>query len=254
MRLFGLIGFPLGHSFSKKYFTEKFKREGITDAEFELYPISKIDLLPSLLESHPRIEGLSVTIPYKEAVFPYLNDLDETARDAGAVNCVRIRGGKRTGFNTDLFGFRESLRKALPQFLSDKPGIEPQALILGTGGASKAVSAALRHLHIPHRFVSRTPDNANELSYAGLLHDPALRSLQPMILINTTPLGTSPNTETCPDLPYELLGPQHFVYDLVYNPAETLLLRRSAQNGCTTMNGLEMLHLQAEKAWEIWQA
>jgi shikimate dehydrogenase len=245
MRLFALIGYPLGHSFSKQYFTEKFTREGIIGANYELFPLENISMLPALLKAHPNLEGLNVTIPYKETVIPYLDDLDETARAAEAVNCIRIRDRKLTGFNTDVWGFRASLLRQL-----DKPPEAIQlALILGTGGASKAVAFVLRQLGVPFHFISRAPAaDKNELGYADL------HQLLPQsnLIVDTTPLGMAPNTETCPDIPFELLGSQHFVFDLVYNPAETLLLRRARACGSIVSNGLEMLHLQAEKAWEIW--
>lgn len=240
--LYGLIGYPLGHSFSKKYFTEKFIREGIVDARYELFPLPDVADLPRLLRDNPDLRGLNVTIPHKEAVIPYLHTLDETARAVGAVNCIRIRAGLLEGFNTDVAGFEESLRGALENRRA--PG---EALILGTGGAAKAVAYVLQKKGIGFRFVSRQPAGEREVSYAAL-REAAL----PSLIVNTTPLGMAPAVDRCPDLPFEQLGAEHLVYDLVYNPPETLLLRQAAARGCAVQNGLEMLHLQAEKAWEIW--
>lgn len=248
MRLFGLIGYPLGHSFSQKYFSEKFLREGITDAQYELFPIPEISALEQVLKRHPALCGLNVTIPYKETVIPYLHELDETAQAVGAVNCIRIRNGRLTGFNTDVYGFEQSLRGAVSDFYTFKSG---RALILGTGGASKAVAYVLRKIGMPYQFVSRTADpDVGLLSYDDLGQQ--YWSLYHLI-VNTTPLGTYPNTETCPALPFEKLSAQQLVFDLVYNPPQTLLLQRAMAQGARVQNGLEMLQLQAEKAWEIWK-
>ncbi|MBV6440703.1 MAG: shikimate dehydrogenase [Haliscomenobacteraceae bacterium CHB4] len=263
MRLFGLIGFPLGHSFSQKYFSEKFAREGIADARYELFPLENIADLPALLAQHPDLCGLNVTIPHKETVIPFLHELDETARAVGAVNCIKIENQQLKGYNTDVTGFEKSL-KAVDggrwTVDGERRGGDSGwwtgggegwvgALILGTGGASKAVAYVLKKLGIPYRFVSRNPDSENQISYETVHRLP---STVYHLIINTTPLGMSPHTGTCPDLPFERLSSQHFVYDLVYNPAETLLLQRAKARGCTVKNGLEMLHLQAEAAWEIW--
>jgi shikimate dehydrogenase len=243
MRLFGLIGYPLGHSFSKRYFSEKFTREHIADARYELFPLENIRQLEQLLATRPQLQGLNVTIPYKEAVLPFLHELDSSAAEVGAVNCIRIRSGRRKGFNTDVFGFD----KSLTDFWSSWPAGK-QALVLGSGGASKAVTAVLRRRGLPYQVVSRN----GGFTYTRL-HARASEILEKTALIvHTTPLGMAPDVDGCPDLPYSLLGPQHFVYDLVYNPAETLLLRRASGQGCQTCNGLPMLYGQAEKAWEIW--
>ncbi len=248
MRLFGLIGYPLGHSFSQKYFSEKFIREGITDARYELFPLPDISGLKQVLKDHPDLCGLNVTIPYKESVIPFLDELDETAKAVGAVNCIRIRNGRLTGFNTDVYGFEKSLRGAVSDFYTFKSG---RALILGTGGASKAVAFVLRKSGMAYQFVSRiaNPD-VDLLSYEdlGQLYWSLYR-----LIVNTTPLGMYPNVETCPELPFEKLSSQHLVFDLVYNPPQTLLLQRSLTQGASVQNGLEMLQLQAEKAWEIWK-
>ncbi len=251
--LYGLIGYPLGHSFSQKYFTEKFAREGIAGAQYELFPLPDITMLPGLLRAHPDLRGLNVTIPHKQAVLPYLDVLDETAAAVGAVNCIRIRAGRLEGFNTDVYGFERSCSANLQ--VGADPNRQPvgwrrSALILGTGGASKSVAFVLKKHGLDFKFVSRRPSGPDEISYASLAG--ALSPL-PRLIVNTTPLGMAPNTDSCPDLPFERLGPEHLVYDLVYNPPETLLLQRAAARGCAVRNGLEMLHLQAEKAWDIWQ-
>jgi shikimate dehydrogenase len=243
VRTFGLIGYPLGHSFSKKYFTEKFVREGIQGCQFELYPIESISEFPQLLDSQSSLEGLSVTIPYKEQVIPYLDALDPACAQIGAVNCIRIRGGKKTGFNTDYLGFKQSLQSWL--------GTEiPNALVLGTGGASKAVQQALRDLGIHYRIVSRT-QREGQLTYSELKEQPEWLASYPLI-INTSPLGTYPQVEEMPDIPLEQLHARHRVYDLVYNPPITRLMQECISRGGTAKNGQDMLELQAEAAWSIW--
>lgn len=247
MKLFGLIGFPLTHSFSKKYFSEKFIREGIADCAYELYPIEKIALLESLLADQPQIAGLNVTIPYKIDVLDYVDELDAAAAYIGAVNTLHIsdRDGKRfiKGYNTDAFGFETSLKPLLE--LQHK-----QALIFGDGGAAKAVKYVLEQLNISYTSVLRRPQ-AGCLTYGDLNESLLIAS---KILINTTPLGTYPDVETCPDIPYQFISPQHLAYDLVYNPEETAFLKWAKAQGAKTKNGLDMLHLQAERAWTIWTA
>jgi shikimate dehydrogenase len=247
-KLFGLIGHPLSHSFSKQYFTEKFAREQIADCRYELFPLATIDQLPGLLAQYPNLKGLNVTIPYKQQVLPFLSDIDPAARAIGAVNVLKVLpGGKLKGFNTDYLGFKTSLEK----LLAEKQATSVSALVLGTGGASLAVVKALEALGIPSRKVSRNPADAETLAYtdidAALLH--AYR-----LLINTTPLGMSPDVESFPPLPYQSLGPGHILYDLVYNPQETAFMRKGQEQGATVKNGLEMLYEQAEAAWAIWQA
>lgn len=248
MRLYGLIGYPLGHSFSQKYFSEKFAREGIADARYELFPIENVAALPALVAEHPDLKGLNVTIPHKETVIPLLHELDETARQVGAVNCIKFENQQLKGFNTDVTGFEQSLRTAGKGQWS---GAGTAALILGAGGASKAVAYVLKKQGIPFLFVSRNPAGEGRISYEAIRQLPLAYY---RLIVNTTPLGMAPNTGTCPDLPFEQLGPQHLVYDLVYNPAETLLLQRAKEKGCIVKNGLEMLHLQAEAAWQIWNS
>ncbi|MBX2891708.1 MAG: shikimate dehydrogenase [Saprospiraceae bacterium] len=256
MRRFGLIGYPLGHSFSKKYFTEKFAREGITDATYNLFPLEHIADLPELLHQYPDLRGLNVTIPHKETVVPLLDELDESARAVGAVNCVKIEPRRCKGFNTDVVGFEASLLSGPgARFVARAMtvgGKEAQALILGKGGAAKAVAHVLKKLGIAYKFASRSPVSDDQISYETLCLPPSTFRPLPPLIINTTPLGMAPNVDACPDLPYERLTPEHFVYDLIYNPAETLLLQRAKAQGCSIQNGLEMLHLQAEAAWSIW--
>ena len=244
MRLFGLIGYPLSHSFSKKYFTEKFEKENIPDCRYELFPLETIDDFPKLLETHPDLAGLNVTIPYKQLVMPFLDKIDEAAAAAGAVNTIRITGGKQTGFNTDIYGFEISLIN----LIQSRDHFPERALILGTGGAAKAVIYVLEKLNIDYKTVSRSPDKGN-FTYTEL-NDKIIG--EHLLIINTTPLGMSPNINNLPLIPYPSIGPEHFLFDLVYNPAVTAFLNKGKIAGAATSNGLEMLYLQAEKAWDIW--
>ncbi|MCP2042536.1 shikimate dehydrogenase [Pontibacter sp. HSC-36F09] len=242
MRKFGLIGKKLGHSFSKRYFTEKFAREGIADAAYELYELPDIAGFPELLAHEPELVGLNVTVPYKEVVIPYLHGLDDSATRIGAVNTIKIAGGRTKGYNTDYIGFRDTLQQFYPA------GKGAQALVLGTGGAAKAVWAALEELAIPYTSVSRIPAQ-NQLPYEAITPE-VLQAYA--LIINTTPLGMAPDTASAPAIPYDALTPGHFLYDLVYNPQETLFLQKGRLAGAHTMNGLPMLHAQAEAAWKIW--
>jgi shikimate dehydrogenase len=246
MKLFGLIGHPLSHSFSKKYFTEKFERESIKNCQYELFDIEKIEALPLLLKQNPELIGLNVTIPYKQQVFKYLDDIDPIAKKIGAVNVIQVQNGNLKGFNSDYLGFKISLIEFLGTRLEQKIG----ALILGSGGASKAVVAALQDLEVNYKIVSRKiSQDKNQLTYDELTQD-VLQSYQ--LIINTTPLGMSPNKDTCPDLPYSLLTQNHYLFDLVYNPDYTLFMQKGANNGAKVINGMQMLVLQAEEAWKIW--
>jgi len=245
MRLFGLTGFPLSHSFSKNYFAEKFAREGLTDCRYELFELPDPAQFPALWAENPALLGLNVTIPHKQALFPYLASLDESAQKVGAVNVVRRQpDGSLRGFNSDFYGFKKSLED-WESFRKNRP---EAALILGYGGAAKAVEAVLRDLGIAYKIVSRDPAKG-DLTYADLTPD--MLAAQPL-LINATPLGTYPNVDSAPDLPYDFLGEHHLLYDLVYNPAETLFLKKGAERGAATHNGYRMLELQAERSWEIW--
>ncbi len=243
LKKYGLIGFPLSHSFSKKYFTEKFAKEGLADHQYDLYPLEEIKRLPFLLKENPLIRGLNVTIPHKETVMPLLDNLADSALKVGAVNVIKIDNkGETTGYNSDYEGFKKSLIPYLEIVKTQK------ALILGTGGAAKAVQAALQDFEIPFLVVSRQKSNTY-ISY-GDLTDEIIQ--EHLLIINTSPLGMYPAIENCPALPYDLLGSKHFLYDLVYNPEETLFLKKGKEQGTILKNGLEMLYLQAEKAWEIW--
>ena len=245
-KLFGLIGYPLSHSFSKKYFSHKFEQEGIHDCYYELFPLEDITLFPQLIKNFSNLKGLNVTIPYKQAVIPYLNHIDEGARTVGAVNTIKIDNGHLTGYNTDVYGFEYSLRRFLSE--NNKKEDFTEALILGTGGAAKAVVHVLNKMGISYQMVSR---KKTEHIFSYEMIDKSLMEKY-CLIINTTPLGMSPNENSKPLLPYEHLSTKHLLYDLVYNPAETAFMKAGTLSGAATKNGLEMLHLQAEKAWSIW--
>jgi len=246
MNTYGLIGFPLSHSFSSKYFSEKFEREGIVNCSYINFPIPDIGILPRLIAENENLKGLNVTIPYKEQVIPYLDEVDENIRSIGAVNTIKInRKGNHihlNGYNTDVYGFETSLKPWLN---------EPQgyALILGTGGASKAVAYVLRSLGFDVTYVSRKPKNNDQISYTQITPEIIMRS---GVIVNGSPVGMYPDINCCPDIPYEFLTAKHVLYDLIYNPPETLFLKKGREKGATTINGQLMLHLQAEKSWEIW--
>lgn len=247
MRTFGLIGFPLTHSFSKKYFTEKFEREGLKDDHYELFTMEDIGSLTELLKKEDKLRGLNITIPHKVNVLPLLHELDDAAREIGAVNCISVEKRKGQnwlkGYNTDAYGFQESLKPFLKAH-------HTSALILGDGGAAKAVKYALGQLGVSYISVVRTAA-PNAILYEQIT-DELLRSH--LLIINTTPLGTFPKVEEAPELPYHLMTAEHLAYDLVYNPEETEFLKRAKANGASIKNGLEMLHLQAERAWSIWNS
>jgi shikimate dehydrogenase len=241
MRRFGLIGKTLKHSFSKTYFAQKFADEGITGCSYENYELPSIRDLPALLSAHPDLAGLNVTIPYKEACITYLHSSNETVKEIGACNCINIRNGKLHGYNTDAPAFLQSLQSYLQSH-------HTSALILGSGGASKAIQYALRQLKIDFLVVSRTK-KTRELEYGDL--NPDLMLSHPLI-INTTPLGMYPNIEVAPPIPYDSLTRAHLLYDLTYNPEKTKFLRLGEQRGATVLNGYRMLVLQAEESWRIW--
>ena len=238
---YGIIGWPLTHTFSPGYFTEKFLKENIA-ATYRPFPLDNIDHLPELLRQQPDLSGFNVTIPYKTAIIPYLYAMSDDARGMGAVNCVAIKDGKLTGHNTDWLGFRNSLQPLL------RPN-HKQALILGNGGAAKAVAYTLGKLHIPFRIVARGHDS-NTIPYKAVTAE-LLADYQ--LIVNTTPLGMAPDEDHAPELPYHALTPQHLLYDLVYNPAETKFLRLGKERGAIIKNGYEMLLAQAEASWDIWQ-
>lgn len=245
MQTFGLIGYPLGHSFSQSYFTEKFKKENI-DARYLNFPIPVINELPDLLKKHPYLAGLNVTIPYKQQVIDYLDELDPRAKEIGAVNVIKITWKNKVpylkGYNSDVIGFSRSITPLL------KP-LHTKALILGTGGASKAVAYALKQLGLLFRFVSRNPNHPSHVSYQALTPE-IIKEYK--VIINTTPLGMAPDTDVAPPIPYEGITHEHLAFDLIYNPETTLFLNKCANKGAVIKNGLEMLHLQAEAAWEIF--
>jgi shikimate dehydrogenase len=247
MRKFGLIGFPLSHSFSKKFFTEKFDKENIPNCDYQLFPIAQASEMADVIESNSSLCGLNVTIPHKVNVISLLNELDEAADKIGAVNCIKVdqNGAKPflKGYNTDAYGFAESLKPLLN-------ASHQKALIFGDGGAAKAVKFVLDELNIPYLIVVRNPV-AGAILYSAVN---AQILAEYTILINTTPLGMLPNLDSYPPIPYQHLGNQHLAYDLVYNPAETAFLTKAKAQGATIKNGLEMLHLQAERSWEIWNS
>ncbi|HXB05866.1 MAG TPA: shikimate dehydrogenase [Puia sp.] len=244
MRRYGLIGYPLTHSFSQRYFTEKFEREGIRDCVYTNFPITSMEELPAVLEVEDLL-GLNVTIPYKQDVLRYLHQKSEVVEAIGACNCIRIEGGRRVGHNTDVVGFERSL---LPKLGSH----HRRALVLGTGGAAKAVEYVLRGLGIDYRLVTRRPrPGAADLRYEAV--DAAMMD-EYTLIVNTTPVGMYPHVEECPALPYEAMGAKHYLFDLVYNPARTLFLQKGEERGAVVENGHEMLLLQAEESWRIWNA
>lgn len=240
MNLYGLIGYPLGHSFSKEYFNKKFETEGLEDCYFELFPLEKIDLFPGLLKSHS-LKGLAVTIPYKESVMSFLQSLTDEAKSIGAVNCIEFLPGGLKGHNTDVIGFERSF---VPQLRSHHTA----ALILGTGGASKAVQFVLKKLGIPYLLVSRSA-GIDSISYNEV--DKELLQ-EYTIIINCSPVGMSPNEAEAPAIPYEFIGTQHYLFDMIYKPAETKFLAEGRSRGAAIKNGYEMLLLQAEENWKIW--
>jgi shikimate dehydrogenase len=242
MRKFGLIGFPLGHSFSGKYFREKFQRESITDCVYSNFEMSSVSGLPEILKD-PELEGLNVTIPYKQSVIPFLHEKDPVVEETGACNCIRIKKGLLTGYNTDTIGFEQSLSEKLK-------ATDSHALILGSGGSSQAVEWVLRKRGISFLVVSRNRTGADNLIVYEDLNREIIHAHT--LIINSTPLGMSPKINDCPPIPYEYLGPQHFLFDLIYNPAKTLFLEKGESAGARIKNGSDMLVIQAEASWTIW--
>ncbi|MFN8306706.1 MAG: shikimate dehydrogenase [Ferruginibacter sp.] len=242
LKTYGIIGFPLQHSFSQKYFTGKFATEGITDCVYRNFPIPAIGKLPELLSLETSLIGLNVTIPYKKSVLGYLDRREKLPQGLDACNCIRIQNGELIGYNTDVIGFERSLLPLLQKQ-------HTQALILGNGGAAEAVRFVLHKLGIPYRGVSRKLQAGTSLTYADL-DESVIRSHT--LIINTTPLGTFPEVETYPDIPYSFLSKNHLLYDLVYNPAKTVFLQKGEEAGAAIKNGYEMLLIQAEESWRIW--
>jgi shikimate dehydrogenase len=245
MRKYGLIGYPLGHSFSKTYFTRKFLTEGIIDCSYDNFPLTSLELFPKLLDDEPDLAGLNVTIPYKSEIFRFLSSVDPEAAEIGAVNVLKIRReGKKTGisgFNSDVTGIRDSLLPYIDRDLTD-------AIILGTGGSSRAVRYVLMKSGINVILVSRNR-KPGILGYSDLDAEILARA---RLIVNTTPLGMFPGTGSRPDINYSLLGEKHILFDLVYNPEFTLFLKSGIERGCKVITGLKMLHSQAERSWQIW--
>ena len=245
MKVYGLIGYPLIQSFSKKYFTHKFQQEAIPDCLFELFPLRSITEFEELITSQPNLRGLAVTIPYKESVIPFLTALDGESKIIGAVNCISIDGKILTGFNTDVTGFEKSLQPLLKSH-------HTHALVLGTGGASKAVQFVLKKIGIKFLLVSRKERNeAGYITYSGIDED-IMRSHS--LVINCTPVGMVPDEQHFPSIPYRYIHEQHLLYDLVYKPEQTLFLKKGREQGAVIKNGYEMLLIQAEENWRIWNS
>lgn len=242
MHQYGLIGFPLSHSFSKKFFTEKFEREGLTDHVYDLFPIPSIDGLKEVLAANPALRGFNITIPYKRQVLPYLDDASHIPTGISACNCVRISEGRLTGYNTDITGFENSFTPLLQAH-------HRRALVLGSGGAAEAVTFVLDKIGMEYALVSRDRRPGSRFVYSDLT-DSVMREHE--MIINTTPLGTYPNVDECPDIPYGSITPRHYLFDLVYNPAKTLFLQQGEAKGAAIRNGYEMLVIQAEESWKIW--
>lgn len=246
MFYYAIIGYPLGHSCSPAYFNEKFGREGI-EARYLSFEMEDIHDLSDILKQYPTLRGFNVTIPHKQNILPFLDEISEEAREIGAVNCVKIttKEGRPyfTGYNTDMFGFRNALLQFIPATLK-------KAFILGNGGAAKAVRYALRSLGMEVLTVSRHPQGTDEIGY------PQMRNLigEFPLVVNTTPLGTWPKTDACPDIPYDLLSSNHYLFDLVYNPETTEFMKRGLAAGAQVCNGYAMWLGQAEKNWEIWRS
>lgn len=243
MRRFGLIGKNISYSFSRDYFKNKFKTEKINNATYQNFDIASIAMFETQLKQENNIKGFNVTIPYKESIIPFLNKVNKKAKVIGAVNTIKIsKKGKYIGYNTDYYGFKKSLKPLLKTH-------HKKALILGTGGASKAVAYALKSLGIKYAFVSRSTFKNVKYTYSQL-SEKVIHSHQ--IIINCTPLGTFPEINACPDIPYQAITKTHILFDLIYNPSETKFLKLGKQNNATIINGEQMLKLQAEKAWQIW--
>lgn len=240
--MYGLIGYPLGHSFSADFFNTKFKNEGI-DESYHLFPLEKITDFPDILHHNPGLKGLNVTIPYKEKILPYLTEVSEEASEIGAVNVIKISedGKLLKGYNSDAVGFHNSIKPLLKPYMK-------RALVLGTGGASRAVAYVLNKLGLEVIKVSRNRNNIN-IAYSDISKETIDTH---HVIVNTTPLGMWPDIERCPDIPYQWLTDKHLCYDLVYNPEVTLFMKKASEMGAEVKNGLEMLHLQALGAWDIW--
>jgi shikimate dehydrogenase len=239
--LYGLIGYPLSHSFSKKYFENKFEKEGLTNCRFKNFSISSVDELKNIIACNPELKGLAVTIPYKQEVLKFLHS-SQIPEGLNACNCIKIEEGKLTGFNTDYIGFEKSFSPLL------KPH-HTSALVLGNGGATEAVVFVLKHLGITFKIVSRKLHSGSDLTYEQVTE---ILINETPVIINTTPLGMYPKVDDCPLIPYHAVSVKHFLYDLIYNPGKTLFLKKGEQQGAAIKNGADMLALQAEENWKIW--
>ncbi|QIJ89673.1 Shikimate 5-dehydrogenase I alpha [Mesoflavibacter sp. HG96] len=243
MRKFGLIGRNISYSFSQNYFSIKFKDENILDATYQNFDIQSINQFKKEILATDHLAGLNVTIPFKEEIIPLLDKVDKKAKKIGAVNTIKItKKGKTKGYNTDCYGFKKSLKPLLKKQ-------HKNALILGTGGASKAIAYVLKQLNIDYKFVSRTASNNADYTYTDLNQE-LINNHQ--IIINCTPVGTYPKVDQAPDIPYQFITSNHILYDLIYNPSTTLFLQEGKNKGATIINGYDMLVFQAEKAWKIW--
>lgn len=239
---YGLVGRSLSHSFSKTYFEKKFKELGLTDRSYQNFELETIEQFKNVLATE-NLKGLNVTNPYKENVISFLNELSPEAKDIGAVNCIKIVSGKTIGYNTDAYGFAQSIKPFLDT-------THERALILGTGGAAKAVAYALKKIGVEVFFATSSSEKTANTFFYEEINERMMDAFK--LIINTTPLGLFPDTDKAPSLPYHLFTNKHLAYDLIYNPVETLFLKQAKDNGAVTINGLSMLHLQAEKSWEIW--
>ena len=241
--VYGLLGKDISYSFSRGYFSEKFKKLGLKNHEYINLDLPKIEDFPTAIKEINGLKGINVTIPYKQDVFKFLDKVDKTAKKIGAVNTIKFtKRGNLKGYNTDVFGFENSLKPLLKKH-------HKKALILGTGGASKAIGYVLKKNRIKYKFVSRSPKGKKQISYDDV-SEKTLKKQQ--IIINCTPIGTSPDIEKSPNIPYQFITENHILYDLIYNPSETVFLSKGKEKGAIIKNGLEMLELQAEKSWEIW--
>jgi shikimate dehydrogenase len=249
LKRFGLIGFPLKHSFSAKYFQKKFVKEFIKNTSYELFPLETLSDFPKLIITKPELAGLNVTIPYKEKIIPFLDEIDAVAKEIGAVNCIKISYSKQNqpflkGYNTDAAGFEQSILPLIKPYHNN-------ALIIGNGGSAKTVSFVLKKMNINFIIVTRNPADSNHILYSKITKDIINNFL---LIINTTPLGMKPNIHTFPDIPYKHLTNKHLLYDLVYNPEETIFLTKGKTYGAQIKNGLSMLYCQAERSWELWNS
>ena len=247
-RIFGLTGFPLGHSWSKKYFEHKFRSENISEVSYEVFPTEKCEDILAWVIANKDLAGFNVTIPHKTAIMPLLHEIHPAAMETGAVNTVKvIRNGDQfrlIGFNTDIFGFESSIKPLLKSH-------HQAAIILGTGGAARAAAWVFKKLAVDFVFVSRNPQGLNQIHYKSIGKE-LLQDFH--IIVNASPVGMWPDVSAKPALPYHLLGPKHLLFDMVYNPEQTAFLAEAQKYGAAVRNGLEMLHLQAEKSWEIWNS